>query len=144
MAVGFGEFALAGKLTSVHLVFELGQGTLTVPSELTLYTVIELSPKFATNNSEPSGVNAIAEGFGPVCAVDLTEETDPLLRSIVSELRVRSPVVATHIKPVPKVCELLFVDEQLLKSTSAAPATSVRIQDRMCILLLKAADLADT
>src|SRR5215467_5069956 len=143
IAVGLGEFALAGKLTMVHFVFEEGQGTVTVPSELTLYTVIESSPKFATNSNDPSGVNAIAEGFGPVWAVDLTDDTDPLLRSMVSELRVRSPVVATHIKPVPNVCELLSVEEQLLNSKSAAPATSARTQVRMRILLLKTADLLD-
>jgi hypothetical protein len=93
-----------------------------------------LSPKFATNNNEPSGVNAIAEGFGPVRAVECTEETDPLLRSMVSELSVLSPVVATHIKPVPDVVEL-FVLEQLLKSAMANPATSARTQDFLRILL---------
>ena len=127
----------------LHFEFELGQGTVTVPSELTLYTAIESSPKFATNRKVPSGVNAIADGFGPVCAVDLTDETDPLLRSIVSELRVWSPVVAIHMKPVPNVVELLFPLEQLLNKTSAPPATSARIQDRMRILLLKKADLLD-
>src|SRR5262245_51175580 len=79
IAVGLGEIELAGKLTMVHFVFEVGHGTLTVPSELTLYTAIVSSPKFATNSRDPSGAKAIAEGLGPVCAVDLTEETDPLL-----------------------------------------------------------------
>ena len=92
----------------------------------------QLSSTLATNNVLPSGVSAIAEGFGPVGTLDLTDDTAPLLRSIVNELTNRSPLVATHMNPVPDVVPL-FAVEQLLKTITGITASSARTHERMRI-----------
>ena len=86
----------------------------------------------ASGNVLPSGVSAILEGFGPVGTLDRTEDTAPLLRSIVKELTNWSPLVATHMNPVPDVVPL-FAVEQLLKTITGITASSARTHERMRI-----------
>src|SRR5439155_26054293 len=97
-------------------------------------TAIVLSPRFETNSVLPSGVSAAAVGCGPVDTLDRTDDTAPLLKSIVKELTNWSPLVATHMNPVPDVVPL-FAVEQLLTTITGITASSARTHERMRILV---------